>query len=93
MRLSLNTWQVEVAFDVDVVDDPTVLAAKLNSDFERICDWEKRWPVTINASKTKWTTFSVKRFKPFHPFVLFDNEVIDEVMQHTHPSVPKRHAC
>ena len=29
----------------------------------------------------------MKRFKPFHPFVLFDNEVIDEVMQHTHLSV------
>ena len=32
-------------------------------------------------------TFSVKRFKPFHPFVLFGNEVIDEVMQHTHLGV------
>ena len=32
-------------------------------------------------------TFSVKRFKPFHPFVLFDNEIIDEVMQHTHLGV------
>jgi len=29
--------------------------------------------------------FSLHRhFKPFHPFVLFDNKVIDEVMQHTH---------
>ena len=32
-------------------------------------------------------TFSVKRFKPFHSFVLFDNEVNDEVMQHTHLGV------
>ena len=32
-------------------------------------------------------TFSVKRFKPFHPFVVFDNEVIDEVTQHTHLGV------
>ena len=37
----------------DVVDDPTVSAAKLNSDLERICDWAKRWLVTINTSKTK----------------------------------------
>ena len=29
-------------------------------------------------------TFSVKRLKPFHPFVVFDNEVIDEVTQQTH---------
>ena len=71
----------------DVVDDPTVSAVKLNSDLERICDWAKRWLVTINTSKTKCMTFSVKRFKPFHPFVLFDNEVIDEVMQHTHLGV------
>ena len=52
----------------DVVDDPTVSAVKLNSDLEQICDWAKRWLVTINASKTKCMTFSVKRFKPFHPF-------------------------
>ena len=71
----------------DVVDDPTASAVKLNSDLERICDWAKRWLITINASKTKCMTFSVKRFKPFHPFVLFDNEVIDEVMQHTHLGV------
>ena len=32
-------------------------------------------------------TFSVKRFKTFHPLVLFDNEIIDEVMQHTHLGV------
>ena len=65
-----------------------VSAAKLNSDLERICDWAKQWLVTINASKTKCMTFSVKRFKPFHPFALFDNEVpTDEVMQHTHLGV------
>ena len=71
----------------DVVDDPTVSAAKLNSDLERICDWAKRWLVTINASKTKCMTFSVKCFKPFHPFVVIDNEVIDKVTQHTHLGV------
>ena len=60
---------------------------QLNSDLERICDWAKRWLVTINASKTKCMTFSIKRFKPFYPFVLFDNEAIDEVMQHTHLGV------
>ena len=70
-----------------VVDDPTVSAAKLNSDLERICDWAKRWLVTINASKTKCMTFSVKRFKPFHPFIVFDNEIIDEITQHTHLGV------
>ena len=65
-----------------------VSPAKLNSDLERICDWAKQWLVTINASKTKCMTFSVKRFKPFHPFALFDNEVpTDEVMQHTHLGV------
>ena len=63
------------------------MAAKLNSDLERICDWARRWLAFTNASKTKCMTFSVKCFKLFHPFVLFDNEVIDEVMQHTHLGV------
>ena len=60
---------------------------QLNSDLERICDWARRWLVTINASKTKCVTFSFKFLKPFHAFVLFDNEVMDELMQHTHLGV------
>ena len=59
---------------LEVVDDPTFSAVSLNNDLERINAWTRDWLVTINPSKTKSIIFSVKRVKPSHPDLYFNNK-------------------
>lgn len=72
---------------LEVVDDPTFSAVSLNNDLERINAWTRDWLVTINPSKTKSIIFSVKRVKPSHPDLYFNNEMIDNVSNHKHLGV------
>ncbi len=37
---------------LEVVDDPTITAARLNNDLELINTWTQKWLVTINSDKT-----------------------------------------
>ena len=42
---------------LDVVDDPSSTAAKLNNDLARINAWIHDWQVTINPGKTNYLLF------------------------------------
>jgi hypothetical protein len=66
---------------------PDITSVKLNNDLSKISDWAKRWLVTFNVKKTESIIFFVKRFKPHHPDLFFDNKKIVEVLQHTHLGV------
>ena len=71
----------------EVVDDPTLTAVNLNNDLERINAWTRDWLVTINSCKTKSIIFSVKRIKPSHPNIYFNNQIIENVSNHKHLGV------
>jgi hypothetical protein len=64
---------------LDIVDDPIQTAIKLNDDLELINMWTKKWLVKINPDKTKSMIFSVKRQKPLHPQLKYDNKIIESV--------------
>ena len=68
----------------EIVDDPSLSAAKLNSDLESINVWSNKWQVSMNPKKTKTMIFSVKKNKPAHPHLYSSGKVIDEVDCHTH---------
>ena len=46
---------------LDVVDDPSSTAAKLNNDLARINAWTHDWQVTINPGKTKSIFFLLSK--------------------------------
>ena len=71
----------------EVVDDPTLTAVNLNNDLERFNAWTRDCLVTINSSKTKSIIFSVKRIKPSHPNIYFNNQIIENVSNHKHLGV------
>ena len=57
-------------------------AVKLNNDLST--KWSQQWLVTMNASKTRTRTFTVKKKKSFHPTMRMNGKTIDEVFSHTH---------
>lgn len=71
----------------DIVDDPQCTAVRLNDDLESIRKWTRDWFVTINAGKTESMIFSVKRHKPQHSSLYYNNEVIKTVSNHKHLGV------
>jgi hypothetical protein len=70
-----------------IVDDPCLTADRLNHDLECIKAWTKDWLVTINPDKTKSMIFSLKRLRPNHPPLFFNNNEIQEVFNHKHLGV------
>ena len=72
---------------LEIVDDPCLTADRLNHDLECIKAWTKDWLVTINPDKTKSMIFSVKRLRPNHPPLFFNNNEIQEVFNHKHIGV------
>ena len=67
----------------DIVESPKITSVKLNNDLSKISDWAN---AGFNVKKTESITFSVKRSKPHHPDLFFDNKKISEVLQHAHAS-------
>lgn len=67
-----------------VVDNPVTSAEQLNSDMSKIKEWASKWLVTFNPSKTESLVFSRKHYKPVHPPIIFDNQIINEVNSHKH---------
>ncbi len=49
--------------------------------------WTKKWLVKINPDKTKSTIFSVKRQKPLHLQLKYDNKIIESVSNQNHLGV------
>ena len=67
-----------------VNETPEKSAVKLNNDLSTISKWSQQWLVTMNASKTRTITFTVKKKKAFHPTLRMNGKTIDEVFSHTH---------
>ena len=67
-----------------IVDNPLHAAITLNSDLEKINHWASRWLVSFNPSKTQSLLISRKHNKPFHPPILMNNTIIQEVENHKH---------
>ena len=71
-----------------VVDNNEYDAAEmLNNDIETINQWSKKWLVKFNPEKTEVMTISKKIYKPHHPPVYMDNNIIKEVETHKHLGV------
>jgi len=71
----------------EVTVSPDASAAKLNRDLVRISSWADNWLVTMNASKTKSMTFSLKKDKPFHPPLSMSGKTIEVIDTHEHLGV------
>jgi hypothetical protein len=71
----------------DIVDTPVMSSVKLNNDLNKINEWARQWLVTINPNKTESMIFSVKKFKPHHPDLFFDGDIVANVSLHTHLGV------
>lgn len=68
-----------------VIDlNPVSAASELNTDLEKIALWSNKYLVTMNASKLKTLLFSTKRSTAYHPPLIFDNKIIEEVESHSH---------
>lgn len=59
-------------------------ADRLSSDLNTIIDWSNKWKVTINPTKSKCITFSLKQNKEHHPSLFMDGKYVDEVGFHEH---------
>ena len=66
------------------VENALVSGDLLNNDLEIINTWSKKWLVSFNPSKTECMTISMKKKKPFHPSLIFDNVHLKEVESHKH---------
>ena len=69
---------------LDIVDNPTSTANKMNRDLEAIHDWALRWRVTFNPDKTVTMVFSTKVNKPIHPSLIFQGKILTQSCQHKH---------
>ena len=73
---------------LEIVEDPQLTSAKLNSDLTNISKWTRDWLVTINPNKTEAMIFSTKRDKPaMHPALYYEGNKIDIVSSHNHLGV------
>ena len=72
---------------LEIVEDPQLTSAKLNSDLTNISKWTRNWLVTINPNKTEAMIFSTKRDKPVHPALYYEGNEIDIVSSHKHLGV------
>lgn len=69
---------------LEEIVSPERSAETLKKDLESIASWSNKWLVTMNATKTKSMTFSLKRNKPDHPVFMLSDVPIEEVSIHEH---------
>ena len=62
------------------MDDTQESANILNANLDRVKKWADTWLVNFNPEKTKTMTLTNKR--AFHPPLMFDNKLLDEVESH-----------
>lgn len=68
----------------EVVSTPAETAFKLNSDLQMVSAWSEKWLVTMNPTKCKAITFSVKHEQILHPELFMNGSAIIEVDSLTH---------
>ena len=64
---------------VAVGSDPTITAAAINRDLEKISIWAAKWKVTFNASKSKDMIFSNNKVLNNSPPLIFNNTHVSRV--------------
>ena len=69
---------------LEEVSSPQLTAATLNNDLNVIASWSSKWLVTMNGTKTKSMTFSLKRERTQHPVLKLSENSVDEVSTHKH---------
>jgi len=75
----------------EIVDDPASCSQQLNNDLAIINQWCNKWLMKMNTSKCEAITFSVKRVKPVHPTLFYENTPICEVRSHKHLGLTLSH--
>ena len=61
----------------------TIKAIMLNNDMA-INAWSTKWLVNCNPKKTEIMTITRKINKPFHPPLIMNNTIINQVTEHKH---------
>ena len=72
---------------VAVGSDPSITAAAINRDLEKISIWAAKWKVTFNASKSKDMIFSNNKVLNNSPPLIFNDTYVSRVSTHTHLGV------
>jgi ABC-type antimicrobial peptide transport system ATPase subunit len=67
-----------------IVDNPRESAITLNNDMATIHAWSTKWLVNFNPQKTETMTITRKINKPFHPPLIMNNTIINQVTEHKH---------
>ena len=58
----------------ETVENRFVSADRLNSDLSKIIEWSNKWKVTMNPSKSRCITFSLKYEKEIHSNLFMDGK-------------------
>ena len=67
-----------------IVDNPRESAITLNNDMATIHAWSTKWLVNFNPKKTETMTITRKINKLFHPPLIMNNTIINQVTEHKH---------
>jgi hypothetical protein len=67
-----------------IVDNPRESAITLNNDIATIHAWSTKWLVNFKPKKTETMTITRKINKPFHPPLIMNNTIINQVTEHKH---------
>ena len=68
---------------LEIVDDTSVSAGRLNSDLNKIAVWLDKWLVT-NLVKYRNVVFSLKSNKQVHPPLFRNSNMVKDAESHTH---------
>jgi hypothetical protein len=67
-----------------IVYNPRESAMTLNNDMATMHAWSTKWLVNFNPQKTETMTITRKINKPFHPPLIMNNTIINQVTEHKH---------
>jgi hypothetical protein len=67
-----------------IVDNPRESAITLDNDMATIHAWSTKWLVNFNPQKAETMTITRKINKPFHPPLIMNNTIINQVTEHKH---------
>ena len=67
-----------------IVDNPRESTIKLNNNMATIHAWSTKWLVNFNPQKTETMTITRKIYKSFHPPLIMNNTIINQVTEHKH---------
>ena len=76
-----------------IVESPEQAANLLNRDIAKIMNWADRWLVTFNPDKTETLIVSLKTDRPFHPPLVMNGSILNDLNQHKHLGVTFTSDC